>query len=132
MDKTVKDNIRPIIKTHIDNVLSEMRFKMSLRKIIKEAIKDIKENSLNEKDEEKSDDKSIEAKRNTVMNMLQNDKLNNSKFAYELYDAQTQKDKDTARSLFSKKVNGTPDADGNVRKFSDKEIAELFQDLKHF
>ena len=116
----------------MDEVLSEMKFRMSLHKLIKEAIKDMKQGSLNEEDDNKADDKSIEAKRNTVMNMLQNDKLNNSKFAYELYDAETQKDKDTARSLFSKKVNGTPDADGNVRKFSDKEIAELFQDLKHF
>ena len=38
--------------------------------------------------------------------------------------------KDTARSLFAKMANGTPDNDGVVRNFSDEDINALYQMIR--
>ena len=69
----------------------------------------------------------MEIKRNTVTSLLKKDVVKNSQFAYKIWPDM---DEDTARSLFSKKVNGEPDNDGVVRKFTDEEISQLYELLR--
>ena len=69
-------------------------------------------------------------KRNSVMAALQNDIIDNAPLAYKLYPSETDSEKATARSLFSKKATGKPDADGQVRHFDDEEINTLFNVLR--
>lgn len=71
--------------------------------------------------EDKSDN---DMKRNAVMKALKDPKYNHAQLAYALWPDM---DKDTARSLFAKKANGTPDNDGVVRYFNDEEINKLYQ-----
>ena len=50
--------------------------------------------------------------------------------AYDLWHPKDQGEKDTLRSLFSKKATGKPDNDGAIRKFSDEEINKLYQMIR--
>ena len=66
----------------------------------------------------------LDMKRNAVMKALKDPKYNHAQLAYALWPDM---DKDTARSLFAKKANGTPDNDGVIRNFTDEEINTLYQ-----
>ena len=66
-------------------------------------------------------------KRNAVMKALKDPKFNHAQLAYSLWPDM---DKDTARSLFAKMANGTPDNDGVVRNFSDEDINSLYQMIR--
>lgn len=71
--------------------------------------------------------KDINRKRKAVMRALQTNGVKKSDLAYALWKPKNQSDKDRQRSEFSKKANGTPDADGAVRQFTDDEINSLYQ-----
>ncbi len=66
-------------------------------------------------------------KRNAVMKALKDPKYNHAQLAYSLWPDM---DKDTARSLFAKMANGTPDNDGVVRNFSDEDVNSLYQMIR--
>lgn len=66
-------------------------------------------------------------KRNAVMKALKDPKYNHAQLAYTLWPNM---DKDTARSLFAKMANGTPDNDGVVRHFNDEDVNSLYQMIR--
>lgn len=97
--------------------------------ILKERIKHILRESLFEIDKDVADNKSDGteesdggAKRKTVMQWLKDDKLDKATLAYELWP---DKDEDSARSLFSKKLRGH-DPEKKKYYFSEDEIIKLF------
>lgn len=123
--------IENYIRSVVNDFIQEAKKENAIRKVIRKTINEM----LDKMNEDKADDKegdseSMRIKRNTVMKLLRNDRLKDSKFAYDIWHPKDQSDKDTARSLFSKKVNGTPDADGNVREFTDEEISKLYELLR--
>ena len=61
---------------------------------------------------------------------IKNDLYDHATLAYQLYDANDDSQKATARSLFSKKATGHPDADGQIRRFDDIEINKLYDLLR--
>ena len=65
-------------------------------------------------------------KRKQVMKMLGDEKFEHAYLAYKLWHPKDQGEKDTYRSLFSKKYTGKPDADGTIRHFTAKEINKLY------
>ena len=116
---TIKNNnklCRFIDKCVVESVKKEMCMQR-IKKILREEF--IK---LNE-----DDGQSTDMKRNAVMKTLKDPKFNHAQLAYDLYHPKDQSEKDTVRSLFSKKATGNPDNDGAVRSFSDDEINKLYQ-----
>jgi hypothetical protein len=73
------------------------------------------------------DENSSDMKRNAVMKALKDPKYNNAQLAYSLWPDM---DKDTARSLFAKMANGTPDNDGVIRHFNDTDVNSLYQMIR--
>ena len=123
MDKSVKNKLKSIIRESLNEIVSERKEKM-LKNMIKEEIKGIlMDKAINE---EKDDSKRLNMKRNAVMSMLKNDLYDHATLAYQLYDSNDDSQKATARSLFSKKATGHPDADGNIRRFDDTEVNKLY------
>ena len=123
MDKSVKNKLKSIIRESLNEIISERKEKM-LKNMIKEEIKGIlMDKAINE---EKDDSKRLNMKRNAVMSMLKNDLYDHATLAYQLYDSNDDSQKATARSLFSKKATGHPDADGQIRHFSDTEVNKLY------
>ena len=126
-----QDILENYIRRIVNDFIQEAKKENAIRKVIRKTVNEM----LDKMNEDKADDKdgdseSMRIKRNTVMKLLRNDRLKNSTFAYDIWHPKDQSDKDTARSLFSKKVNGTPDADGNVREFTDEEISKLYELLR--
>ena len=123
MDKSVKNKLKSIIRESLIEIVSERKEKM-LKNMIKEEIKSIlMDKAINE---EEDDNKRLNMKRNAVMSMLKNDLYDHATLAYQLYDDNDDSQKATARSLFSKKATGHPDADGQIRRFSDTEVNKLY------
>ena len=113
----LNDKAYKIIQECITEAVKKEIYKNRIKKIIKEEYA-----KLNEDDEQSGD-----IKRKAVMNTLKDPKFNHAQLAYDLYHPKDQSEKDTVRSLFSKKATGKPDADGVVRSFSDDEINDLYQ-----
>ena len=127
MDKSVKNKLKSIIRESLNEIVSERKEKM-LKNMIKEEIKSIlMDKAINE---EEDDNKRLNMKRNAVMSMLKNDLYDHATLAYQLYDSDDDSQKATARSLFSKKATGHPDADGQIRRFDDTEINKLYDLLR--
>lgn len=127
MDKSVKNKLKSIIRESLIEIVSERKEKM-LKNMIKEEIKGIlMDKAINE---EEDNGKRLNMKRNAVMTMLKNDLYDHATLAYQLYDSNDDSQKATARSLFSKKATGYPDADGQIRRFDDVEINKLYDLLK--
>lgn len=127
MDKSVKNKLKSIIRESLSEIISERKEKM-LKNMIKEEIKGIlMDKAINEEEDK---DKRLDMKRNAVMSMLKNDLYDHATLAYQLYDANDESQKATARSLFSKKATGHPDADGQIRRFDDTEINKLYDLLR--
>lgn len=123
MDKSVKNKLKSIIRESLNEIVSERKEKM-LKNMIKEEIKSIlMDKAINE---EEDDNKRLNMKRNAVMSMLKNDLYDHATLAYQLYDSNDDSQKATARSLFSKKATGHPDADGQIRRFNDTEVNKLY------
>ena len=120
--------LNTIINESIRKVVSEQKRDNHIRSIVERTIKNyLIDKAINE---EKDDNKRIYLKRNAVMGMLKNDIYDHAPLAYKLYDANDESEKATARSLFSKKATGTPDADGQVRHFDDTEVNKLYDMLR--
>ena len=113
----LNDKAYKIIQECITEAVKKEIYKNRIKKIIKEEYA-----KLNEDDEQSGD-----IKRKAVMNTLKDPKFNHAQLAYNLYHPKDQSEKDTVRSLFSKKATGKPDNDGAVRNFSDEEINKLYQ-----
>ena len=113
----LNDKAYKIIQEYITEAVKKEIFRNRIKKIIKEEYA-----KLNEEGEQIGD-----MKRKAVMNTLKDPKFNHAQLAYDLYHPKDQSEKDTVRSLFSKKATGKPDADGAVRSFSDDEINKLYQ-----
>lgn len=127
MDKPVKNKLKSIIRESLIEIISERKEKM-LKNMIKEEIKGIlMDKAINE---EEDNGKRLNMKRNAVMPMLKNDLYDHATLAYQLYDSNDDSQKATARSLFSKKATGHPDADGQIRRFDDTEINKLYDLLR--
>ena len=127
MDKSVKNKLKSIIRESLIEIISERKEKM-LKNMIKEEIKSIiMDKAINE---EEDSNKRLDMKRNAVMSMLKNDLYDHATLAYQLYDDNDDSQKATARSLFSKKATGHPDADGQIRRFDDTEINKLYDLLR--
>ena len=127
MDKSVKNKLKSIIRESLSEIVSERKEKM-LKNMIKEEIKGIlMDKAINE---EEDNGKRLNMKRNAVMSMLKNDLYDHATLAYQLYDSNDDSQKATARSLFSKKATGHPDADGQIRRFDDIEINKLYDLLR--
>lgn len=121
-----KSELKTIINEAIGKVAERERLKARIRKVISEEVKQMKKSVIKEDNDEK-EGASIKAKRDAVMQLLRSDYTKYSEFAYRLWP---DIEKSTARSLFSKKVSGEPDNDGNVRKFDDQEISDLYMMLR--
>lgn len=120
--------LNTIINESIRKVVSEQKRDNHIRSIVERTIKNyLIDKAINE---EKDDNKRLDLKRNAVMGMLKNDIYDHAPLAYKLYDANDESEKATARSLFSKKATGTPDADGQVRHFDDTEVNKLYDLLR--
>ena len=120
--------LNTIINESIRKVVSEQKRDNHIRSIVERTIKNyLIDKAINE---EKDDNKRMDLKRNAVMGMLKNDIYDHAPLAYKLYDANDESEKATARSLFSKKATGTPDADGQVRHFDDTEVNKLYDMLR--
>lgn len=113
----LNDKAYKIIQECITEAVKKEICKHRIKKIIKEEYA-----KLNEDDNQTGD-----MKRKAVMNTLKDPKFNHAQLAYDLYHPKDQSEKDTVRSLFSKKATGKPDNDGAVRTFSDTEINKLYQ-----
>ena len=113
----LNDKVYKIIQECITEAVKKEIYKNRIKKIIKEEYA-----KLNEDDEQSGD-----MKRKAVMNTLKDPKFNHAQLAYDLYHPKDQSEKDTVRSLFSKKASGKPDNDGAIRSFSDEEINKLYQ-----
>lgn len=115
------------LKNEIKNIIRESLEHNALRKHVRNIVSEevhriLKEGTLNE-----AGDSNSVIKRKAVMNMLKDDKYDHAYLAYQLWHPKDDNEKDTYRSLFSKKATGKPDNNGVVRSFTDKEITKLYE-----
>lgn len=119
----------------IENVVFEMKKKLMIESIVKDAVKILSEDKAlddkNNKRRQDDKDKALEKRnrRNFVLNKL---KSGNGIVQADAMRAIWKSKKGTPeddinRSLFSKMVSGEPDNDGVVRHFDDDEITKLAQ-----
>lgn len=108
------NSIKQIINESVRSVIMENLRRQYVSNIVAEELKRV----LNESED------TLEMKRNAVMKALKDPKYNHAQLAYALWPNM---DKDTARSLFAKMANGTPDNDGVIRHFSDEDVNSLYQ-----
>lgn len=120
-EQILKESIKEIIR----EALQERKIRNHIRHIIKEEMNKIHhQKSLNEAEG------NAMIKRKAVMNLLKNDKFDHAYLAYKLWKPKDENEKDTYRSLFSKKASGKPDNDGAIRNFTDEEITKLYELLR--
>lgn len=110
-------NIKQLIYESVKNAIDENVKRQRIAKIVSEEI--------TRKLFEAQDDSDM--KRNAVIKALKDPKYNHAQLAYSLWPDM---DKDTARSLFAKMANGTPDNDGVVRHFNDEDVNSLYQMIR--
>lgn len=113
--KELKENIRSII----NECIMEQYIENLVKQTVAEAVNS--KRMLSEGDG---------SKRSAVMKLLKDEKFDHAYLAYKLWHPKDQGEKDTYRSLFSKKFTEKPDADGTIRKFTSKEINKLYNMLK--
>ena len=113
----LNDKAYKIIQECITEAVKKQIQKQRIAKIIKEEYAKLTEDN----------EQSSSMKRKSVMTTLKDPKFNHAQLAYDLYHPKDQSEKDTVRSLFSKKASGKPDNDGAIRSFSDEEINKLYQ-----
>ena len=124
-----KNQLKNEIKSIIRESLREMSLRNHVRKIVSEEVNRLFESkAINEADEGEGN---ANIKRRAVMNMLKDDKYDHAYLAYQLWNPKDDNEKDTYRSLFSKKATGKPDNDGAVRSFTDDEITKLYELIRN-
>ena len=114
--------LKSIIKSMVNESLAEERTRAYVKKLVREALLEVSRNNINEADEGNTN-----IKRKAVMNMLKDEKYDHAYLAYQLWHPKDDSEKDTYRSLFSKKATGKPDSDGAIRSFTDEEITKLYE-----
>lgn len=122
--KQVESIVAESLKQVIENKLNEDSFS-GMRKMSPKS----KQNSgisLTDKNKQDKDGK-LSNKYKSVMNMLKDTAITDAQLAYQLWNEDEYGGRDGQRSLFSKMKNGTPDADGVVRRFSPEEINKLYE-----
>lgn len=118
------------------NIISEMIKERQVRNEARKRVRRIMSETIHRLcerqrfNEEKEEDGKMGEKRKAVMNMLKDEKYDHATLAYSLWHPKNKSEEDTYRSLFSKKANGTPDADGSVRSFNEDEINKLYELLR--
>lgn len=118
-----RNELKNEIKGFIRESLEKAELRNYVRGIVSEEIHSLFEKkAINEAGESNSS-----IKRKAVMNMLKDDKYDHAYLAYQLWHPKDNNEKDTYRSLFSKKATGKPDNDGAVRSFTDEEITKLYE-----
>ena len=120
-----KNRLKQFINECVAETLKEEKQRARITQIVNEELQKALNEDKKDKDEEKSS-----TKRNAVMSSLKDPKFNNAQLAYALYNPKDQSEKDTVRSLFSKKATGKPDNDGAIRHFDDDEINKLYQMIR--
>ena len=113
-----------IISECIDEGIERAQMKNKLKSMIREEFSRLTE------DDKAKQSQMVTRKRTAVKKLLKDPKFNHAQLAYALYKPKNQGEKDTARSLFSKKATGTPDTDGVVREFDSVEVNKLYQMLR--
>ena len=118
-----QNELKNKIKGLIRESLEKAELRNYVRSIVSEEIHSLFEKkAINEAEEGNS-----VIKRKAVMNMLKDEKYDHAYLAYKLWHPKDDNEKDTYRSLFSKKATGKPDNDGAVRHFTDEEITKLYE-----
>lgn len=118
----LRNRIKDIVRESLENE----RLRQHVRSIVSEEVHKIfEQKAINEADEGKAN-----TKRKAVMSLLKNEKFDHAYLAYQLWHPKDDSEKDTYRSLFSKKATGKPDSDGAVRSFTDDEITKLYELLR--
>jgi hypothetical protein len=126
-----KNQLKNEIKSIIRESLREMSLRNHVRKIVSEEVNRLFESkAINEADEGEGEG-NANIKRKAVMNLLKDDKYDHAYLAYQLWNPKDDNEKDTYRSLFSKKATGKPDNDGAVRSFTDDEITKLYELIRN-
>jgi len=124
-----KNQLKNEIKSIIRESLKEMSLRNHVRKIVSEEVNRLFESkTINEAGEGEGN---ANIKRKAVMNLLKDDKYDHAYLAYQLWHPKDDNEKDTYRSLFSKKATGKPDNDGAVRSFTDDEITKLYELIRN-
>lgn len=117
-----KEMLKTKIKRMINESIEEAQTRAYVKSVVTETMKQMVKKKLNE-----AEDGNAMIKRKAVMNMLKDDKYDHAYLAYQLWHPKDDNEKDTYRSLFSKKATGKPDNDGAVRSFTDEEITKLYE-----
>ena len=128
MDKNLLKNE---IKSIIRESLREMSLRNHVRKIVSEEVNRLFESKVINEAGEGEGEGNANIKRKAVMNLLKDDKYDHAYLAYQLWHPKDDNEKDTYRSLFSKKATGKPDNDGAVRSFTDDEITKLYELIRN-
>lgn len=116
-----REQLKEQIKSIINESIDEIKTRAHVKKVVTEIVNEMAKNKLNEADG------NAMIKRKAVMTMLKDDKYDHAYLAYQLWHPKDDNEKDTYRSLFSKKATGKPDNDGAVRIFTDEEITKLYE-----
>ena len=126
-----KNQLKNEIKSIIRESLKEMSLRNHVRKIVSEEVNRLFESKVINEAGEGEGEGNANIKRKAVMNLLKDDKYDHAYLAYQLWHPKDDNEKDTYRSLFSKKATGKPDNDGAVRSFTDDEITKLYELIRN-
>ena len=126
-----KNKLKNEIKSIIRESLREMSLRNHVRKIVSEEVNRLFESKVINEAGEGEGEGNANIKRKAVMNLLKDDKYDHAYLAYQLWHPKDDNEKDTYRSLFSKKATGKPDNDGAVRSFTDDEITKLYELIRN-
>ncbi len=126
-----KNQLKNEIKSIIRESLREMSLRNHVRKIVSEEVNRLFESKVINEAGEGDGEGNANIKRKAVMNLLKDDKYDHAYLAYQLWNPKDDNEKDTYRSLFSKKATGKPDNDGAVRSFTDDEITKLYELIRN-
>ena len=126
-----KNQLKNEIKSIIRESLREMSLRNHVRKIVSEEVNRLFESKVINEAGKGGGEGNANIKRKAVMNLLKDDKYDHAYLAYQLWHPKDDNEKDTYRSLFSKKATGKPDNDGAVRSFTDDEITKLYELIRN-
>lgn len=119
-----REELRNEIKEMIRESIQQATLRKHVKKVVTEEVNKLfKKKIVNEAEHEGNS----AIKRKAVMNMLKDEKYDHAYLAYQLWHPKDEGEKDTYRSLFSKKATGKPDNDGVVRSFTDEEVTKLYE-----
>lgn len=119
-----REQLRNKVKSMIRESIMEENLRNYVKSIVTEEVNKL---FINRSINESIGDEKIGIKRKAVMNMLKDEKYDHAYLAYSLWHPKDNNEKDTYRSLFSKKATGKPDNDGAIRNFTDDEITKLYE-----